>query len=275
MSRSVLPFRFFALLGREVRACLVVGLLGSLVAACGASSSPTQSPNAVAASAPERASLDASKIVFAMRGHERDFRVCFFQAPNTRGTVRVAFDVDESGVVEEARLVDSTIQRDGVESCLLARTKDLRFGNQRKPGRGLWTFVFRLVEPMADEDKAALAKKKQAAAKKDAHAEEDEPAVVVEGGGLDERQIAETVEVGFPLFARCYRDALNRRDRMGGSVRFRFSIDESGKIAKLDDLGSEMPDPLAVDCIAEGFYAMNFPAPTDAPVSAVYRLELD
>ena len=74
---------------------------------------------------------------------------------------------------------------------------------------------------------------------------------------------------------RAYFDALNRRDKVGGSVKFRLAIDERGRVTQLQDAGSKMPDPLAVDCIAEGFYAMNFPAPSGGSVSALYQLRLN
>ncbi|HSC89691.1 MAG TPA: AgmX/PglI C-terminal domain-containing protein [Polyangiaceae bacterium] len=250
--------------------------LSCAVTACGGGAS-TQAPSAVAPVPSERARLEPNKIVYAMRGHERDFRICFMRSPQTRGTVKVAFDVNDQGVVEGSRVVGSTLQASAVESCLLERTDELRFGSLRAPQQGEWTFVFRLVEPMEDREKQAFVDRKQKAsrAEVDANAEQDQPSVVIESGSLEVHQIEETVEVGFPLFARCYRDALNRRDRLGGSVKFRLDIDEQGRVQRLSDVGSEMPDPLAVDCIAEGFYAMNFPVPSSGSASALYRLELD
>ncbi len=260
-----------------LRTCtLLPFVVALLTGACGgpAASGPGRS---TAARASDRPELDPSKIVFAMRGHERDFRVCFMKSPNRRGTARVAFEVDAEGVVTRSVLDESTIGTSEVESCLLQQTEALRFGSLRVPGRGSWTFVFRLAEPLSQEDRAELLSKAEDN-DADENAEQDEPSVVVESssqGRLEVHQIEETIEVGFPLFARCYRDALNRRDRKGGSVKFRLAIDSEGRVASLSDEGSKMPDPLAVDCIAEGFYAMKFPAPAGGPVSATYRLELD
>jgi len=252
---------------------LVVVLLTS---ACGGSAAAGKGMSS-ATEASDRPVLEPYKIVFAMRGHERDFRVCFMKSPNQRGMARVVFEVDAEGVVTRSDLDESTIGKNEVDSCLLQQTEALRFGSLRQPVRGSWTFVFRLAEPLSDKERAELLSKAEEE-DADENAEQDEPSVVVESsspGRLDVHQIEETIEVGFPLFARCYRDALNRRDRKGGSAKFRLAIDSEGRVESLSDAGSKMSDALAVDCIAEGFYAMNFPAPRGGPVSATYRLELD
>lgn len=246
--------------------CILPILALPLLVACGKNASTSSAAPPSSGSAAEIDELEPVKVVFALRGHELDFRRCFFRAPHERGLVKVEFEVDEEGVVRRADLEEATIDHAEVRSCLLERTRALRFGSLRAPAQGRWTFVFQLAEPSSIGEPNDVA------------SPEDEPSVVVESssrGQLSAGEIEETVHVGYPLFARCYRDALNRRERRGGTIRFRLVVGEEGRLAQVSDAGSRLPDPLAVDCIAEGFYAMQFPAPSGGSVSALYRIELE
>ena len=52
-------------------------------------------------------------------------------------------------------------------------------------------------------------------------------------------------------------------------------LDEEGRLAQAEDAGSLMPDPFAVDCMTEAFYAMDFPKPQGGPATVRYHLELE
>lgn len=245
-------------------------LLVGFVSACGgdAKRPPESAPVETASSG--RPSLDPAKVVFAMRGAEKDYRKCFFQAPGSRGSVQTAFEVGSNGAVERASVERATLDRPEVTDCLLRRLRDQRFGELSQASSGSWTFVFRLVDPIEPKE---FERRIAAEEEKD-----PEPGIQLDAsssGSLTVEQIEETVHARYPLFARCYRDSIRRREDAGGVIRFRIVIAEDGRVRELDDAGSIMPDPFAVDCIAEGFYAMSFPHPSGGPVTATYRLELD
>jgi hypothetical protein len=83
------------------------------------------------------------------------------------------------------------------------------------------------------------------------------------------------VEAGYPLFARCYRDGVSRNDTLGGTLRLHFTISASGSVSEVSDGGSDLSDRQVVDCVAEGFYALRFPAPEHGAVSVLYRIRFD
>lgn len=260
--------------------------LAALGVACGGSAtrdadSPASTPEPRRAVEP--VPLAPTKIVFAMGGIENDFRKCFFRNPSDRGTLRVRWDADTSGVVTDAQVVSSTLTTPAIETCLVERVSELRFGRLEEPSRGEWVFVFRLVSPQESKPtttktgrgKAARANQRKAKSVAD---DEDGDSIALASdsvGFLDPGRIANVVEAGLPLFARCYRAGLSRHEALSGNVRFRFVIGESGRVESIADRGSDLPDPFAVDCVAEGFYALEFPRPEGGPVSVDYRIRLN
>lgn len=243
---------------------------------CGSAQTAGPEPlDAPPASAPARAAkvrqwLDPIKVVYAMRGNERQYRSCFMRAMSARGFVQTRFDVDAEGKVERVEVGRNTLGRDDVADCLVEKLQEEKFDGTGEPVRARWTFVFRLVDPIEPKTLAKRLKKERRLAR--SRGIRIEPSSV---GTLDESDIEETTIAGYPLFARCYRDAIGRREQAGGILRFRLLIDESGDLREVKDAGTLLPDPFAVDCIAEGFYAMTFPKPAGGSVEAIYQLDVE
>jgi len=233
--------------------------------ACSASSRPTED---AASQTSSESWLDPVAVVSGMRGSEDDYRRCFMRAMNERGIVETEFQVGSHGDVVGLEVVRSTIGRPDVAECLASELRKRRFESAGREAKGRWTFVFRLTDPI---EKREYEKRLEKESERD-----DANGVAVHAssrGRLEEERIEETVAAAYPLFARCYRDAISRSGRAGGILRLRLVIGAEGRVVELGDAGTVLPDPYAVDCIAEGFYAMRFPEPNGGTVQADYRLE--
>lgn len=240
----------------------------ALLAGCGGQSAVASTPTADDAPAP--AWLDSKQVVFAMRGSEEEYRKCFMRAITSRGYVQTRFRVDPEGSVHDVEIVRSTIGHGHVEECLKNHLRSQRFGEVSGAQLGKWTFVFRLSEPIADKDfKRKLA---QARSRETDGGVQLGPDSI---GRIDPAAVEDIAMAGYPLFAGCYRDSIQRRTVAGGVLKLRFVIDESGFVSDVADAGTVLPDPFAVDCIAEGFFAMNFPSPEGGPVEASFRLDFE
>jgi len=203
-----------------------------------------------------------------MRGSEDDYRRCFMRAMTERGVVETEFEVGSAGEVVELQVVRSTIGRTDVTECLSTKLRERRFDSQGSRAKGRWTFVFRLTDPI---DKKVYQRRLDEESERD-----DDEGIAIDPssrGRLPIERIEETVQAGYPLFARCYRDAISRSGRAGGILRLHLVIGEQGRLVDVGDGGTVLPDPYAVDCIAESFYAMRFPEPEGGTVQANYRLE--
>jgi hypothetical protein len=250
-------------------------LLGLSSLGCGGSSPEPEAPSTEAAPAPratakEREWLEPIKVVHSMSGDEKQYRTCFMRAMSVRGIVQTRFEVDAEGRVERVVVGRNTLGRDDVADCLAEKLKNAKFDGIGQPAQARWTFVFRLVDPIEPKTLAKRLKKERKLAK--------DTGIRIEPGStgkLEPSDIEETTSAGYPLFARCYRDAIQRREQPGGILRFRLVIDESGDLKELVDAGTLLPDPFAVDCIAEGFYAMTFPKPAGGSVEATYQLDVE
>ena len=154
-------------------------------------------------------------------------------------------------------------------TCLGERVSEIRFGDLEKPSTARWTFVFRLVDPPAKSKSARSASKKRKAAAGDERGLQIDPS---SPGVLPPEAINNVVEAGYPLFARCYRDGVNRDVNLDGTVRLHFVVGPAGAVSEVSDRGSDLSDRQVVDCIAEGFYALRFPEPQHGTVQVLYRL---
>lgn len=204
-----------------------------------------------------------------MRGNEDDFRKCFMQSIGSRGFVSLRFKIDERGAVEGASVERSSIEEESVSACLVTRMKDQLFGEQQQPAEGRWTFVFNLADPIDEEEREALL------IESDRKAENSFQLLPESQGTIDARRLDEIVQVNYPLYAHCYRDSIRRRGESRGLLRLRLKIDHKGRLIHVDDAGSVLPDPYAVDCMAEAFFAMDFPAPTNGEVSIKYGIDFE
>lgn len=233
-------------------------------------SAPPTTASAETDSTERRRELEASQIVYAMGSEVEDYRKCFMRAFQSRGLVETRFDVNARGVVEDVAIVRSTIDKDYVPRCIRQRLLKQRFGQLSGPSRGHWTFVYRLTEKLDDQERQELLEE-------DAQREHGPPIAIApeSRGSLDPEAIEDATLAGYPLYAHCYRDSIQRRGESRGILSLRLSIDEQGHLTRIEDAGSILPDPFAVDCIAEAFYAIDFPTPEGGSVVANYRLELE
>ena len=254
---------------------LSAGIFALVSASCAASVTPTaKSETATSESAgleTHGAELSAVQVVQHLRGNEADLRRCFFANPSLRGAVRFSWQLDVNGTVHRVRRESSTLSDARVESCIGERLNEIRFGDLEAPASERWTFVFRLVDPPKATRSSRVPSKKR-------KLPNDERGVVVDpssAGTLPTDAIDNVVEAGYPLFARCYRDGVSRNNDLDGNVRLHFVVSAAGAVSEVSDGGSDLTDRQVVDCIAEGFYALRFPAPQHGSVSVSYRIGFD
>ena len=270
--------------GAKVR---VGWLIASLSLACcgGSGSASPQSADDQAAGSAQNdrdektgASLEeltAHEVVIKLRGNETDIRRCFFANPSARGTLSLSWRVNTEGRIERLKRERSTLSDPRIEQCLGEKLYDVRFDPRAAPARARWTFVFHLVD--LPRDRPGQKHKKLTRRDRD-RAEDSDSGVQLERsspGTLDLAAVDNIVESGFPLFARCYRDGVQRNSNMDGAVRLRFVVGEEGQVTAVEDRGSDLTDRQVVDCVAEGFYALRFPEPARGDAHLVYRIHFD
>jgi hypothetical protein len=225
------------------------------------------------ASAPS-SELTAGEVVIKLRGNETDIRRCFFANPSARGSLSLSWHVNTEGRIESLKREQSTLADPRIEQCLSEKLYDVRFDPRAEPARARWTFVFRLVDPPKD----ARGKKKRVTKRDRERAEAADQGVQLEKGSpgvVDLSAVDNVVESGFPLFARCYRDGVQRNSNLDGAVRLRFVVGEDGLVTTVQDGGSDLTDRQVIDCVAEGFYALRFPEPQRGDAHLVYRIHFD
>lgn len=266
---------------RVLRALTCITLIG--LGACGgaaheAASADDADEHAEAAAHRKRRApkeeLTASEVVIKLRGNETDIRRCFFANPSARGTLSLSWHVDADGRVQHLKREHSTLTDARVEQCLAEKLSDVRFDPRADTARARWTFVFRLVEPPKD----ARGRKKRPSKRDRDRAEAADRGVELEKGSpgtVDLSAVDDVVESGYPLFARCYRDGVQRNSNLDGAVRLRFVVGESGLVTTVEDGGSDLTDRQVIDCVAEGFYALRFPEPQRGNAHLVYRIHFD
>jgi len=218
--------------------------------------------------------LSAGEVVIKLRGNETDIRRCFFANPSARGTLSLSWIVNGEGRVEHLKRERSTLTDSRIEQCLGEKMSDVHFDPRAKPALARWTFVFRLVEPAKDRNGHI---KKQSKRDRDRAEAQDQGVQLEKGspGSLDLAAVDNIVESGFPLFARCYRDGVQRNSNMDGAVRLRFVVGDDGFVTAVEDRGSDLTDRQVIDCVAEGFYALRFPEPQRGDAHLVYRIHFD
>lgn len=215
--------------------------------------------------------LTAGEVVIKLRGNETDIRRCFFANPSARGSLSLSWNVNTQGRIERLKRERSTLTDPRVEQCLAEKLNDVHFDPRATPAHARWTFVFRLVEPPKDRS----GRVKKLTRRQRERAEDRDQGVQLEKGSpgvLDLAAVDDVVESGFPLFARCYRDGVQRNSNLDGAVRLRFVVGESGHVTVVEDGGSDLTDRQVIDCVAEGFYALHFPEPQRGDAHLVYRI---
>jgi len=220
--------------------------------------------------------LDAGQVVLGLRGHEAELHECFSLAgEQTPVFVELEWDVDADGIVGAVRVGRSTASHEALTPCLSERLSRARFGHPGRASVAHWTFVGGLAR---FEDEGTRRRNRLNQKNKNKKANESETGIVIERespGKLDSETIEGIVQEGYRLFAHCYRDGLDRDRTLGGAVRLRFVIGADGRIARVIDGGSDLPDEGVLACVAEGFFAMQFPKPTGGNVHLRYRMHFD
>jgi hypothetical protein len=271
---------FVMSLSRVVRSVLALSV--ALVSGCGGSAPSPESPDDERSpghasrkeAPPPKDELTAGEVVIKLRGNETDIRRCFFANPSARGSLSLSWNVNTDGRIERLKRERSTLTDPRIEQCLSEKLYDVRFDPRAKPAHARWTFVFRLVEPVKDR----RGRVKKLTRKDRDRAEDGDQGVQLEKGSpgiLDLATVDDIVESGFPLFARCYRDGVQRNSNLDGAVRLRFVVGESGHVTVVEDGGSDLTDRQVIDCVAEGFYALHFPEPQRGDAHLVYRIHFD
>ncbi|MFZ5896552.1 MAG: AgmX/PglI C-terminal domain-containing protein [Myxococcota bacterium] len=251
--------------------------------ACGGGTAPeparsAQAP-AVQRKAPTRKrvpALEASQVVLGLRGHEAELHECFTVAGEQRAAfVELEWDVNPEGIVGDVRVARSTASSQELPPCLSERLRTARFGRPGHAAVGRWTFVGGLVR---FEDAETRRRNRTNQKRKNRKANDGESGIVIERespGKLDHETVEGIVHDGYRLFAHCYRDGLERDASLGGAVRLRFVIGADGRVARVIDGGSDLPDEGVVACVAEGFFALQFPKPAGGNVHLRYRMHFD
>jgi len=260
---------------RSASKCFVLAaVLATSALSCGSAQAPakhaTSKPKASEAS-PE--ALPPLTVLQRLRGSEAERRACFSASGEPRdGFVKLAWDIGRDGKVGDVAVEGSSVHDRAIETCLSEEVAKLDYGPRDAAARARWTFVHQLPK-MPGADAARSKAKKQ---KKKKQNQDDEVAGVsiedASPGSLDLGRIEDIVHAGFPLFAYCYRAGLERDPELGGLVRLRFVIDEAGAVMGVMDSGSEFDDASTLDCMAEGIFALSFPAPTGGDVRVQYRI---
>lgn len=241
-----------------------------LLSACGGTSAKkAKSADSEVAESAARPELEPKRISFALRGNEDDFRKCFMQSIGSRGFVSLRFKIDSRGAVEATTIEHSTIGKESVDACLKERMNNQLFGEQSQPAEGRWTFVFNLTDPIDERERDELLEDAE-------RKRENSFQLLPESQGtIDAAKLDEVVQVNYPLYAHCYRDSIRRRGESRGLLRLRLHIDDAGRLTHVDDAGSVLPDPYAVDCMAEAFFAMSFPVPEGGEVLIRYGIDFE
>lgn len=209
-----------------------------------------------------------------LRGSEADRRACFAASgQSTDGFVKLVWDIGVDGKVKDVAIEGTSVNDRAIETCLSDEVAKLDYGPRDAPARARWTFVHQL--PRMPGVGADAGERRKAKKKPKQNRDEEVAGVSIEAaspGSLDLQRIEDIVHAGFPLFAYCYRAGLERDPELGGLVRLRFVIDEEGAVMGVMDSGSEFDDPSTLDCMAEGIFALSFPAPTGGDVRVQYRI---
>jgi hypothetical protein len=94
-------------------------------------------------------------------------------------------------------------------------------------------------------------------------------------GKLEASVIQAVVRAEYNRLRACYQDGLSRDPRLRGRVSARFTIRESGVVARVRNAGSDLPDATVVSCVLSVFTTLRFPKPVGGTVAVVYPVMLE
>lgn len=223
-----------------------------------------------------REPLEPEQVLFSLRGKQSAALSCF-EDGDAKGVVHLQWVANPDGSVRGASIRESTVDQREVALCLTRFVGDLRFQRREQPASASWTFV-RGVADRTELERAAQERQDAPKWQRKREAEKRNRGVVVDKesrGRLPIATIEEVAEHGFPLYAACMREGLFRDNALQGRVLLHFTIDENGRVQELRDAGSDLPDPQVIDCVAEAFYALQFPEPEGGEVRVTYPILLN
>jgi hypothetical protein len=213
-------------------------------------------------------------VLFSLRGKEREAKRCFGMAmERSRGVIRLNWRVEKSGEVSRALVEQTTLNEPEVEACLNDFVAGLRYAPADTPLDASWTFVQGLGGPGVLERAKARASDRQR--QRDAQRGNGPVVDPRSPGKLSVEQIENVADHGFRLYAFCMREGVNRDLQLKGQVLLQFTIDHRGKVRSISDAGSDLPDLEVIDCVAQGFYAMEFPPPSGGILRLSYSILLN
>lgn len=263
---------------------LVVALTGVTLSApsgCGGGAPPETADDTEATTGSSRAiePMPPEDVLFALRSKQGDVTRCF-EVSGYRGAVRTSFRVEPSGEVRRAEIEPSSPASSPVEACLLDVIRGLHFDPRDTTLLAGWTFVRGLADRSVLEraERRSRSKKRKLSPSERRLEEQRGGGPIVDPrspGTLSTAAIENVAEHGFRLYAFCLRDGLNRNVRLNGRVLLDFSIDPNGHVQRVEEAGSDVPDLAVIDCVAEAFYAMQFPQPSGGSVRLRYSVLLN
>lgn len=96
---------------------------------------------------------------------------------------------------------------------------------------------------------------------------------ITAGGKLSQDAVQKAVRQHFGQFLTCYEKGLEKNDKLEGKILTSFSVDAKGKVSKVKDAGSDMPDKDVVTCVQKVFPDITFP-PSEGTSTVTYPLLL-
>jgi hypothetical protein len=179
------------------------------------------------------------------------------------GVLQTAWDVDATGNAAALRSVEGD-----VPDCLSQLVTTRHFETRGKPATASWTFVRNL--PLAGGVRRPTHPPKHGAGRAGRSGARFDVS-----GRLDAAHVDDVVQGGFKMYAPCFRQGLTHDQRLHGKLALRFTVAESGEVARVEDAGSEFADHSVTDCAAEAFYALRFHPPRGGIVKVTYSVYLN
>jgi hypothetical protein len=91
-------------------------------------------------------------------------------------------------------------------------------------------------------------------------------------GRLPPEVIQQIVRDEYARLRGCYEEGLRRDPNLTGRVATRFVIARDGSVSQVSDGGSDLPDPVALECIFDVFRTLKFPRPDGGIITVVYPI---
>jgi hypothetical protein len=91
-------------------------------------------------------------------------------------------------------------------------------------------------------------------------------------GRLPPEVIQRIIRSQYGKFRACYEDGLRRDPNLQGKVSVRFVIGVDGTVTNVINGGSDLPDPLVIQCIIRAYKDFCFPQPEGGIVTVVYPI---